>query len=43
VIHEKLDHMLAHQNQKMLEIQEIQADFLEDIMKMLKNNEEGNK
>jgi uncharacterized membrane protein len=39
VMHEKLDHMLAHQNQKMLEIQEIQADFLEDIMKMLKNNE----
>jgi uncharacterized membrane protein len=39
VIHEKLDHMVAHQNQKMLEIQEIQADFLEDIMKMLKNNE----
>ncbi len=38
VIHEKLDHMVAHQNQKMLEIQEIQADFLEDIMKMLKNN-----
>jgi uncharacterized membrane protein len=40
VIHEKLDHLVAHQNQKMLEIQEIQADFLEDIMKMLKNNEE---
>lgn len=39
VIHEKLDHLVAHQNQKMLEIQEIQADFLEDIMKMLKNNE----
>lgn len=39
VIHEKLDHMLAHQNQTMLEIQEIQADFLEDIMKMMKNNE----
>ena len=43
VIHEKLDHMLAHQNQTMLEIQEIQADFLEDIMKMMKNNEEGKK
>jgi uncharacterized membrane protein len=40
VIHEKLDHMVAHQNQKMLEIQEIQADFLEDIMKMMKNHEE---
>jgi uncharacterized membrane protein len=38
VIHEKLDHLVAHQNQKMLEIQEIQADFLEDIMGMLKNN-----
>jgi uncharacterized membrane protein len=40
VIHEKLDHLVAHQNQKMLEIQEIQADFLEDIMNMLKNNKE---
>jgi uncharacterized membrane protein len=40
VIHEKLDHLVAHQNQKMLEIQEIQADFLEDIMKMLKNNKQ---
>jgi uncharacterized membrane protein len=43
VIHEKLDHLVAHQNQKMLEIQEIQADFLEDIMKILKNNEDGQK
>jgi len=43
VIHEKLDHLVAHQNQKMLEIQEIQADFLEDIMKMLKNHHEFNK
>ena len=43
VIHEKLDHMLAHQNQTMLEIQEIQADFLEDIMKMMKNNQEEKK
>jgi len=43
VIHEKLDHMVAHQNQKMLEIQEIQADFLEDIMKMLKNHEGSTK
>jgi uncharacterized membrane protein len=39
IIHEILDHLVAHQNQKMLEIQEIQADFLEDIMKILKNNE----
>jgi uncharacterized membrane protein len=38
IIHEILDHLVAHQNQKMLEIQEIQADFLEDIMKILKNN-----
>lgn len=43
IIHEKLDHMLAHQNQTMLEIQEIQADFLEDIMKILKNNGNGKK
>jgi hypothetical protein len=32
----KIDHLLAHQNKKLLEIQEIQTDYLEDLMKELK-------
>lgn len=33
---EKIDHLLAHQNKKLLEIQEVQTDYLEDLMKELK-------
>jgi len=33
---EKIDHLLAHQNKKLLEIQEVQTDYLEDLMKVLK-------
>lgn len=36
LLHEKLDHMIVHQNQKLLEIQEIQTDYLEDILRQLK-------
>ena len=36
LLHEKLDHLIAHQNQKLLEIQEIQTDYLEDILRRLK-------
>jgi len=38
LLHEKMDHLITHQNKRLLEIQEIQADFLEDILKNLKNN-----
>jgi len=38
LLHEKIDHLITHQNKRLLEIQEIQADFLEDILKNLKNN-----
>lgn len=38
LLSEKMDHLLAHQNKKLLEIQEIQTDYLEDIMKQLKKN-----
>lgn len=36
LLSEKMDHLLAHQNKKLLEIQEVQADYLEDLMKELK-------
>lgn len=32
---EKMDHLLVHQNKKLLEIQEVQIDYLEDLMKRL--------
>ena len=34
---EKMDHLLVHQNKKLLEIQEVQIDYLEDLMKAVKN------
>jgi uncharacterized membrane protein len=36
LLHEKMDHILIHQNKKLLEIQEIQTDYLEDLMKEIK-------
>lgn len=36
LLHEKLDHLIVHQNQKLLEIQEIQTDYLEDILRHIK-------
>jgi len=36
---EKIDHLLVYQNRKLLEIQEIQTDYLDDLMKELKKNE----
>lgn len=36
LLSEKMDHLLVHQNKKLLEIQEIQTDYLEDLMKELK-------
>ncbi len=33
---EKIDHLLVHQNKKLLEIQEVQIDYLEDLMKELR-------
>jgi uncharacterized membrane protein len=32
LLHEKVDHLIVHQNQRLLEIQQIQVDLLEDIM-----------
>lgn len=36
LLSEKVDHLLVNQNKKLLEIQEIQTDYLEDLMKELK-------
>lgn len=35
LLSEKIDHLLVHQNKKLLEIQEVQIDYLEDLMKKL--------
>ncbi|WP_246085402.1 DUF1003 domain-containing protein [Solitalea koreensis] len=37
LLSEKMDHLLVHQNKNFLEIQEVQIDYLEDLMKQLKN------
>jgi uncharacterized membrane protein len=37
LLSEKMDHLIIHQNKMLLEIQEIQTDYLEDLMKAVKN------
>lgn len=36
LLSEKIDHLLVNQNKKLLEIQEIQVDYLEDLLKQIK-------
>jgi uncharacterized membrane protein len=36
LLSEKIDHMIVSQNKKLMEIQEIQTDYLEDLMKEIK-------
>jgi uncharacterized membrane protein len=36
LLNEKMDHLLIHQNKKLLEIQAVQIDYLEDLMKEIK-------
>ncbi len=36
LLSEKIDHLLVHQNKKLLEIQEVQTDYLEDLMNEIK-------
>lgn len=38
LLNEKVDYLMIHQNRRLLEIQEIQADYLEDILQKLNNN-----
>ena len=42
LLHEKIDHLILQQNQRLLEIQQIQIDLMEDIMSKL-NNTEGDR
>lgn len=37
LLSEKIDHLLVYQNKKLLEIQEVQIDYLEDLMKELRS------
>ncbi|WLD24731.1 DUF1003 domain-containing protein [Flavobacterium dauae] len=37
LLSEKMDHLLVYQNKKLLEIQEVQIDYLEDLLKEVKN------
>ena len=32
LLHEKMDHLLIHQNKRFVEIQQIQMDLMEDIL-----------
>lgn len=41
MLHEKIDHLLLHQNKRLLEIQELQAEMMANISKMIR--EEQNK
>lgn len=36
LLSEKIDHLIVHQNKKLIEIQQIQVDYLEDVMKQIK-------
>lgn len=35
LLHEKVDHLIVNQNKRLLEIQEVQAEYLKDILKQI--------
>lgn len=39
-LHEKLDHLIIHQQQELLNIQQLQVEMMKDIMKQIKTNKE---
>jgi uncharacterized membrane protein len=43
LLHEKIDHLIIHQNQRLLEIQQLQTDYLDDILKALNINHQKQK
>ncbi|MGV8946082.1 MAG: DUF1003 domain-containing protein [Lutibacter sp.] len=43
MLHEKLDHLIIHQQQELLNIQQVQVDMMEDIMKQLSQSQKGEK
>ena len=40
VLHEKIDHLIMHQQQEMIEIQKVQIDMMTDILKHINKPEE---
>ena len=42
ILSEKIDHLLVHQNKMLLEIQELQTDYLEDLIIEVKKNNKLN-
>lgn len=38
MLHEKIDHLIIHQQQELLNIQQVQVEMMEDIMKQLDRN-----
>lgn len=41
LLHEKMDHLLLTQQEEMLEIQQIQIEMMNDILRIMKANEKG--
>ncbi len=39
LLHEKVDHMLLHQNKRLLEIQKVQIELMESISKMIRKKD----
>lgn len=42
ILHEKLDHLIMHQQQELIEIQKIQIDMMNDILKTIETNKPNN-
>jgi uncharacterized membrane protein len=38
MLHEKIDHLILHQQQDLLEIQNIQVDMLKDVLNKFENS-----
>lgn len=43
MLHEKNDHLIIHQQQELLNIQQVQVEMMEDIMKQLSANKKEEK
>lgn len=43
MLHEKFDHLIIHQQQELLNIQQMQVEMMEDIMKHFSANKKNKK
>lgn len=41
ILHEKLDHLIMHQQQELLNIQQVQVEMMEDIMRQIKGQQKS--